>query len=139
MKLEGHKAGVTGLIVLPKKNHLLSAGHDGQIILWDLKNGKVIKSVKASDKGVLALSLTSDGKNLISGGEDGAILLWKLPQLKVEVKLEGHNGAVACLSSNNNGDMLISSERNPIIPHISTIFFWDSRKPLSGQFNVDGS
>ncbi len=127
MRLKGHKTAVTGLIVPAMQNFLVSSGHDGQIILWNLEDGKIIKCVKASDKGVLALSLTHDSRNLISGGENGEILVWKFPQMEVETKLEGHSGAVSCLSLNKNGEMLFSGETNPI-PNMSSIFFWDLKK-----------
>jgi len=54
--LSGHKKGITSVVMNPQENFLISAGYDGQIILWNLEEKKIIKKIDTEDE-ILCLAL----------------------------------------------------------------------------------
>lgn len=76
--LIGHKYSIT--CVRFSSSHLLATTSvDGHIILWDIKNGKIIHTlVQANGLGVRVLSFSEDGTMLVSAGEGGTFCLWTI-------------------------------------------------------------
>ena len=74
------KIGCWQGICLSKNNKYLYVGCDDCIKIINLKNGKIIKSLKAHDKEILTIKSTIHpqmGEILISqGAEDGQIKFW---------------------------------------------------------------
>src|SRR5262249_37450028 len=63
----------------PDGNTLLTAGSDGQVLLWDLLSGKQLTiTVSAEKQPVLSYAVSSDGKFLAIGREDRSIIVWDI-------------------------------------------------------------
>lgn len=71
--LAGHKAAITGLSC--SSTHLASSSEDGTVKLWDLKEGKEVKSWEAHKGGTLAVRW-ADGGRLVTCGRDKIVKLW---------------------------------------------------------------
>jgi WD40 repeat protein len=56
-------------------NVLASAGEDGAIKLWNMEDGKQLKSTNAHGQGVTSIDFTHDGR-LASCGRDRVAKLW---------------------------------------------------------------
>jgi len=56
--------------------HLVTAGRDGIIRLWDLETGKISHRLHGHTRPVFALAVSFDGRLLASGSEDGLVLVW---------------------------------------------------------------
>ena len=71
----GHKAAVTALSWRPDSKLVASASEDGTVKLWELQEGKQVKSWTAHKAGVLGVAYGRDGR-LVSCGRDNEITLW---------------------------------------------------------------
>ncbi len=65
-----HQDTVTQVAFSPTGDTILSAGIDGQIILWD-QAGHKINALCPSGSPITTISFSADGKYMLSGGEDG--------------------------------------------------------------------
>jgi len=71
--LAGHKAMVTALAFMP--GVVASSSEDGKISLWDVKEGKEIRSWTAHPGGAAWVDFTPDGR-LVSCGRDKIAKVW---------------------------------------------------------------
>ena len=95
LRTRGHRFSVTSAVASESGDFLYTAGKEGSIIKWDLKNGakqktifKIRPDVKGKGKAVpdvslpghtdeiLALALSSDGKYVASAGKDRRVCVW---------------------------------------------------------------
>jgi WD40 repeat protein len=49
---------------------------DQTILLWDLKDGSVLKKMEGHKNNVRAVAISQDGRLIASGDEDGALIAW---------------------------------------------------------------
>ncbi len=88
-KSDAHESIASGVVCLPDGKRAVSAGGDRTIRYWDLVNGKLLRTVIATEQeyGILAFAASHDGKMLASGDDDGAIGLWDTESGKSRGKL----------------------------------------------------
>ncbi|WP_372367262.1 protein kinase [Candidatus Uabimicrobium sp. HlEnr_7] len=85
----GHNDRVEVFAFIPNyPDRLASASHDGTIRIWNMKKigqekeSQPILTIPAHNKGVKALSFSSDGNTMVSGGLDHYIKVWHLNKNK---------------------------------------------------------
>jgi cytochrome c len=105
--LTGHGGPVRAVLPLPDGQHIVSAGFDHAVILWDARAGQARAVARWHRGSVNALALLPDGR-IASAGEGGRIALWA-PALGAEPAqaLEGHTGQIAALAA--RGENLASA------------------------------
>lgn len=137
-RFEGHEHGVTSLAFAPDGNTLVSASRDATLRFWDLKNGRLRRTVKVPDEsqkrlssqgaysigsgdiGVAAVSYSPDGRVLASGGYDGDIRLWS-PATGGEFRvLRGHDAKVMSLAFSPDSKSVVSGSYD------QTVRIWDA-------------
>eukprot|EP01018_Ginkgo_biloba_P003054 Gb_20348 [translate_table: standard] len=69
--------------------YLMGSGVSGEIHVWELPTGKVVRSWNAHKKAVSVLTLIDDESLLISGGDDGHVNAW--PLIRILDIAEGSN------------------------------------------------
>jgi len=52
--------------------------NNGQIILWDVNSGKIVKTLEGHTDMVLAVNFSEDGAKLFSGCKDTSVRVWNL-------------------------------------------------------------
>lgn len=62
----------------PDGSLLTAAQDDGDILLRDARNGKLVRLLKPPDTSVASVSFLPDGRTLASCGSDGALYLWRI-------------------------------------------------------------
>lgn len=77
LELKGHEKPVTSLAAFGDSNQLASAGEDGTIRLWDLKQAKETRSIPHG-AAVTAIAVRPDGQAIASSGADLATRIWGL-------------------------------------------------------------
>jgi WD40 repeat protein len=87
---------IAGVALSPDGTRGATVGHDGQVVLWDVKERRVRWSGAAEPGEVL---FTPDGRRLITGGSDGVVRLWDVETGSLLAK----NGAIVAA-----GDSIMS-------------------------------
>jgi WD40 repeat protein len=73
--LAGHKSAVTALSWRSDSKLLASSSEDGTVKLWEMDDGKPVKSWTAHPGGVLSVNYAHTDK-LVTCGRDNAVTLW---------------------------------------------------------------
>lgn len=76
--LKGHAGNVTSIANLGNKRSLVSAGHDGNIIIWDCTKAEEVSRYLAHGSMVSCLRFIQSKKQILSAGWDSTIKLWNL-------------------------------------------------------------
>ncbi len=103
--LEGHKAAVTIAGITPGGEHLVTAGYEGQIKMWDTDNWAVRASFEPGSSGLLCLDISPHGTMLAIGGERN-VSVWSLEMLDSLVDLPIKPKGVYGIAFSNDGEWL---------------------------------
>ncbi|MFO0891592.1 MAG: serine/threonine-protein kinase [Isosphaeraceae bacterium] len=104
--------------------HLVSAGTDRTIRVWDINSGAVVHRLDGHDDTVYALAISPDGRLLASGSTDRTVRIWRLADGRLLHVLEGHVNWVQSLAFHPDGSRLASAGGD------RTIRIWD---PIEGR------
>lgn len=75
--LGGHTGPVSALTFIGAEL-LVSGSGDGTVRLWDLKDGRELRTLQGHGAGVPAVAAAADAQWIVSGGSDGAVHVWDL-------------------------------------------------------------
>jgi WD40 repeat protein len=127
----GHMGLVTEIAFTPDGKHLVSAGHDKVIRVWDWQAGQTVRTLRGEvgpgDEGrILAMALSPDGRRLAAAGQitipgKGAqrIRIYDLATGDLLQVLAGHTGKIVALAFSPDGTRLISGSQD------RTALLWD--------------
>jgi WD40 repeat protein len=104
----GKGASAIGADYSPNSNLAAIGGQDGSIALWDPATGQV-RTLKADDRAVDAVTFSPNGQLLASGGNDKLINIWEVSSGKRVQVLRGHRNLIDALDFSRDGRFLISS------------------------------
>ena len=124
--LRGHTSLVLGIALSPDGFSLASssANPDNTVRLWDVRNGRVLKTLKHKAP-VRAVCWSPDGTTVATGtSDDKRVYLWDSATGRQIRILEGHSGTVKEVAWSPKGKILASCSSD------GTIRLWD---PASGQ------
>jgi hypothetical protein len=82
IKLRAHSAAIINLFFLPSFR-LLSVDKDGGIIIWDIRNGKILKRMTKVNDSVNDITLSHDFKFLFVGTKLGHVALYNLEEYEL--------------------------------------------------------
>ena len=131
-------------ILMLKNGDLASGTSDSEIVIWNIKDGKVKKTIKYSGNNnrdivqVISLVLLKNGdlasaSTLCFKKSDNAIKIWDIESERVKRTLTGHTDSVTVLTVLENGDLVSGSADK-------TIKIWNVEtgnviKTLTGHIN----
>lgn len=96
--LKGHTDSVRS-VVWRSASHLVSAGVDHDIRLWDIESKTaLLRTLKGHSAGVSSLCLLNDGVTLVSAGDDQSVRVWNLESGDLIRNLNQHTGKVHALA-----------------------------------------
>ncbi|MEM7553917.1 MAG: WD40 repeat domain-containing protein [Cyanobacteria bacterium P01_A01_bin.84] len=125
--LRGHIWSIASLAFTSDGKTLVSGSFDHTIKVWNLKTGKMVRTLDFHKDGVNSVVLTPDAKLLVSAGgaaqtnTDTKIKVWDLNQGKLVRTLKGHKMGVKSLLILPDGQTLISASYD------KTIKVWNLR------------
>ena len=103
---------ITSLCPLPDGGQVVLA--DGQVAengfvrLLDPATGRIVRSWRAHEDTIFAMSLSADGKLLATAGGDKLAKIWDLAGGKEVARLEAHSTQVLCLAFNPDSTQLVT-------------------------------
>jgi len=77
-----HESGASSLLYSPRHQILISGGKKGDIAILDVRQQKLMETVKAHNLNVRSLSLDPHEDFIISGSNEGNVKAFDLPTLK---------------------------------------------------------
>lgn len=126
---------------LPDGKHLVTAGKDNAVRLWDAETLKVVKTVQLPGFGLSQsknqstdAALSPDGKRLAVGGRhvgkdgkaDNVVFLLSMPDGNLERTLHGHPAEATTLAFAPDGKRLaVASRYNTEEKDAGRVFLWD--------------
>jgi hypothetical protein len=114
-----HVGPVYGLAILPDGKHLLSAGADQRIRVWDTATAKEVKVFDGTPHVVRSLATNGFGNVAASGGDDGAVRIWDVALGREAFALTGHAGPVRGVVFSPHGGYVLSGGED------GTLRLWD--------------
>lgn len=81
IKLRGHKSQIVKIIFLPSAK-ILSVAQNGEMIVWDMRNGKVIKRLQNMSADVTSMCISASKRFLFVATERGNIGLYDLQTME---------------------------------------------------------
>jgi WD40 repeat protein/tRNA A-37 threonylcarbamoyl transferase component Bud32 len=93
-RLRGHDGPVTAVAFSPDDRLLASGGADNAILLWDTRDGRLVRRLSGHAGKVTDVAFSADGTRLASASADGTTRIWSAPDGKPLLTLRGHEAAV---------------------------------------------
>ncbi len=80
----GHDGWVLHLDISPDGQQLLSAGRDGNIVLWDIASGHELRRFTGHTAGIWEVIFSPDGQYAFSSSFDMSVLQWRIANWSVD-------------------------------------------------------
>ncbi|RKG97130.1 WD40 repeat domain-containing protein [Corallococcus carmarthensis] len=100
---------VRAVVFTPSELHLVTAGMRQPIRVWDVEQGRLLKTLDEKTVGVLALAVSPDGRFLASSGMEEVVKVWGLPSGERMGTLTGQQGFLSALAFSPDGALLVSA------------------------------
>ncbi len=91
-----HSAEVTTLAFSRDGQHLASGDTQGNLRIWDVRSGELLKACPNSDQSLLAVAFDPDGKHLAGVCKDGKTTLWSWAEPKTVFSVQTSGNADRC-------------------------------------------
>ncbi len=111
--INGHPKA-TALAIGEDGQTLVSGGEDKAIKIWDLKTGKLEKTLQSDSGKVRSVAISPDGKTVVSGSADHMVRIWDLTSDQRPRVLKGHSEEVSLVSISRDGKTVISGSYGAI-------------------------
>jgi len=109
------KKSVNTVAVSPNSSILASGGGDNNVILWDLKTGRRMRTIAAHKAAVNEIAFSRDGQTLASGSDDKTVRLWNVRTGSRLRTLSGHAGGVNAIALSRDGKTLASGSQDKTV------------------------
>ena len=122
-----HQAFVSSVGMSADGRWVVSGGDDRNLRLWDVPNGRLVRTLAGHTLRVSSIAISPDGPLALSGGDDATVRLWDLQTGRCRKKFEsaGKLFGVA-LSPNNRWAVSTSSAKETALGVSGTLIqLWD--------------
>ncbi len=119
--LRGHIWEIASLDFSPDGQTLISGSFDQTIKVWNLKTGKMLRTLDGHKDGVNSVIISSDGQIFATAGgaaqanTDKTIKIWNFKTGKLLRTLKGHSQGITSLAITPDGQTLVSASYDKTI------------------------
>jgi WD40 repeat protein/uncharacterized caspase-like protein len=113
-KFKDHKSPILSVDISPNME-LIASTSDSTVNLYDVKKGKLLKSVTIHSGRIVTVEFTPDSKRLLTASWDLTAKILDLESLKVDKILEGHTWGVTSGCISKDGKLLATCSRDKSI------------------------
>lgn len=127
-EIPGKRTAMRGLIamaVTPTWNRAVVGTYGGEMQLWELKNHRVVHTLKRSRAAVGSLAISADGGQAISCEYSGVLEFWDLDTRRKTHSLKGHSDAVFAIATTPDFHWAVTSSRD------GSVQFWNLESKVS--------
>jgi WD40 repeat protein/serine/threonine protein kinase len=114
-----HTNRVNSVSISPDGQQLLSAGSDGQLVLWNASTSEVIRQIESGNAVNGVAFVPPDATQAVSASDDGMLTLWDLETGEALRTFTGHSDAVFSVAVSPDGVHALSGSRD------QTLILWD--------------
>lgn len=103
----------------------LTGTYAGDVCLWDVQKGALIRSFEGHGRCVQQVAFSPDGRHGLSGAEDGAIRLWDLETGKQVRRFNEAGVRIMCIAFSPDGKTFASGSADYTKEHEGSLTLWD--------------
>lgn len=129
----GHTDEVNALAYAFNNRYLISGSSDKTAIIWNIKNSKVVQTLKGHTWKVTQVAFSNDSRFAITGSTDGSIKIWEVETGKLLHSYENGVNAITALAVSPNITRIASAAMvNSYIDadKKNLVYLWDSKQEL---------
>jgi WD40 repeat protein len=126
---------LTSAVFTPDSKHLLTGDQIGRVLVWDVAEGRVVKTLKEHTGGISSITFSRDGRIMATSSGDRTLIVWDWETWetqKVRVRVRGHRGEVLSAAISPDGQMLASGSVEGTIRLFDTSTRRDETRTLPG-------
>ncbi len=86
--LDGHRDTAGSIALHPAGRWIGSAGHEGEVIVWDLGSRTIVRRVQAGGKPLLSIDFSSDGGLFAASTGAHDLRIWRVPSWECANKID---------------------------------------------------
>ena len=128
--IKGHRGAVTGLAASVDGRHIVSAGADGTIRIWNGATGTHVRTIEVDHGPVTALAIAGD--RALTGHGEGAMVLWNLVKAERLAVYKRNDASIWSVA------FLGSGERAAAASHDWTIGIFDAANAAAAPTLLQG-
>jgi WD40 repeat protein len=136
---------ISSVAFSPDGYFVLSGSENKKLLLWNLKNGEMLRTFSGHSDVVTSIGFSPDGRFVLSGSKDKTVRLWKVSNGKLIDTFKGHSGIVKSVAFSPDGHYALSGSYDKTIRlwDVSSgsskrVFKGDSDTIRSVAFSLDG-
>lgn len=124
--LLGHRGDVYAVQLHPNGRHLVTAGYDKTVRLFDVETNQEIRSFRGHNSSVATIAFKPNSNVVFTGSKDSTIKCWDMTSGRCTKTFSSHLGEVTSVDVNSAGTSMLSSSKD------NSNRLWDLRlgKPL---------
>ena len=120
----GHRGNVWGVAASPDGRFVATAGHWGDVILWDAQTLSLERVLQSDGEIAWDVAFDADSQ-LVAAGTGSRVILWDAATGAEVRALDGHDEMILAVAFDPRGARLVSSARD------ATVRVWDTRSGAS--------
>lgn len=110
-----NKQPVNGIAISPDNTLVASAGDDKTVRVWNLKTGKLVRTIEEHPSSVTSISFLPDSEQILTKCGDNTVRQWDLTEGKLKRQLSGHQPQITGFAASPDGSKMAFGDDKGLI------------------------